>query len=58
MTSGGSVWVMCKEYGFLEEVVQLSNEGNMKKSKRKQCKGDEVLVDGKMCFPAAVHGRR
>merc|ERR1719209_1241165 len=46
MTSGDSVWVMCKENGFLEEVVQLSNEGNMKKRKRKQCMGDEVLVDG------------
>merc|ERR1712179_537614 len=50
MTSGESVWVMCKENGFLEEVVQLSNEGNMKKRKRKQCKGDEVLVNGECVF--------
>jgi len=56
MTSGGSVWVMCKEYGFLEEVVQLSNEGNLKKSKRKQCKGDEVLVDGKCVFQQQCMG--
>jgi len=50
MTSGDSVWVMCKENGFLEEVVQLSKGGNMKKSKRKQCMGDEVLVDGECVF--------
>jgi len=50
MTSGESVWVMCKENGFLEEVVQLSNEGKVKKRKRKQCKGDEVLVNGECVF--------
>merc|ERR1719187_2108974 len=35
-TSGDCIWVMCKENGLLEEVVQLSNEGKMKR--RKQCK--------------------
>ena len=43
---GDSIWVLCKDLGMLEEVVELTSQKVMKERNLQQCMGDEVLVGG------------